>query len=160
MRQNEQKLPLTAPAGARRSTATHTGRLCDMMATPRLDQPSTAENQITLLAFDALERIVTKSGTDVTDITMLVRQRGMLDDHGNLDGGGGTHPGALGHVRRDKQRQRFSGRDGERVVAAEGKERTDDVRGPRGSRVAGEVRARGGVVLDVGWGEVSGRGGG
>ena len=79
---------------------------------------------------------------------------------GNLDGGGGTHPGALGHVRRDKQRQRFSGRDGERVVAAEGKERTDDVRGPRGSRVAGEARARGGVVLDVGWGEVFGRGGG
>ena len=59
-----------------------------MMATPHLVQPSTAENQIALLAFDALERIVTKSGTDVTDITMLVRQRGMLDDHGNLDDGG------------------------------------------------------------------------
>ena len=76
-----------------------------MMATPRLVQPSTAEKQIALLAFDALERIVTKSGTDVTDITMLVRQRGMLDDHGNLDDGGrnmqsDTVTGARGSAQR------------------------------------------------------------
>jgi DNA topoisomerase VI subunit A len=45
---------------------------------------TTAEHEILTLARDSLLRIVRSHGTHVANVSLLVRQRGMCDDHGAL----------------------------------------------------------------------------